>query len=624
MRLDTTPESVFARQTLRRGALCQGLRPEEVDQIAQAARWVSFRGGETIFRQDEHGDRLYVIAVGRVKLTLDAGSGHYRLQEYLGRGDHFGELAVLTDGHQTATASAVMDTDVLEFDRPSFERLLLAVPGLAANLSRSLGFRLREGRGRPRRRTAKVIGLVNSTLRTQGLLRPLAEALCEQGDTLEVLTDRPQPWTAADYRVESLPTGAPHEKATAIERRLAQIAERRDRVLLDVTQQSVDDGLPRLLASCEEVWWLIDTAYADAGRRNLERMLAAAPSLAPRTHVVWIMPLGEMLAPAWRGPRNHALARPDFKVPLGSASPHSGESGYDEANRRQRHGIDRLVRHLQGTRLGLALSGGGARGLAHLGVLKGLEDAGFSFDALAGTSSGALMGLSYAAGMAPAEAMTEFGRQLTAPRWLRMMPGGLHYYLWWMFRSGGWDRKLRPYLGAGTLEQLQTPLCTVAVDLVSGRQVIRDTGDAINAVLESINVPTLSRPILRDGMALVDGGVLNNLPADVLGERGVDLVVGVDVVSKLQARFAGNDPSTITERMHRPGAVESLLRVNEVHDHGRHSTRRNAVDLMISPETAPFEFADFGQVVPLAEVGEAAAVEAVPQLRQMLADLRRS
>ena len=125
-------------------------------------------------------------------------------------------------------------------------------------------------------------------------------------------------------------------------------------------------------------------------------------------------------------------------------------------------------------------------------------------------------------------------------------------------------------------------------------------------------------------MALVDGGVLNNLPADVLAEQGVDLIVGVDVVSRLQARFAGNDPATITERMHRPGAVETLLRVNEVQDHGRHSTRRNVVDLMISPETAPFEFADFGQVVPLAEAGEAAAAEAVPQLRQMLADLRRA
>ena len=111
-----------------------------------------------------------------------------------------------------------------------------------------------------------------------------------------------------------------------------------------------------------------------------------------------------------------------------------------------------------------------------------------------------------------------------------------------MFRFGMWDRMLRPYFHDWTLEQLLMPCSAVAVDLVTGRQVVRDKGDAVDALLESINLPVISRSICRDGMALVDGGVLNNLPADVLAGKGCDFIVGVNVSAKLSQQFAGNHP----------------------------------------------------------------------------------
>jgi predicted acylesterase/phospholipase RssA len=191
-----------------------------------------------------------------------------------------------------------------------------------------------------------------------------------------------------------------------------------------------------------------------------------------------------------------------------------------------------------------------------------------------------------------------------------------------MFRTGAWDRMLRPYLGDTRIEQLQIPFFTVACDLVSGQAVVRDRGDAINAVLESINFPPVARPILRDGMALIDGGVLNNVPADILPEQGADLIVGVDVTARLRQRFARNTPATSTEQMRRPGVIETLWRVTEVQDYNISNLRTGSlVDLMICPDTSGFDFVDFSQGIPLAEMGEAAAEEAIPQLRQMLEDL---
>ena len=101
---------------------------------------------------------------------------------------------------------------------------------------------------------------------------------------------------------------------------------------------------------------------------------------------------------------------------------------------------------------------------------------------------------------------------------------------------------LRKYLHDWQLEQLSIPFRAITVDLVQARTVVRQEGDAVRAILESINLPVVSRPILRDGMALVDGGVLNNLPADVLAENGDDFVVGVDVSSHVCSEFAGNHP----------------------------------------------------------------------------------
>jgi len=600
---------------LRRSDLCRGLSTAEVQTIADAVKPRTVPAGETICRQGDTGYTMYIIVRGRVKVTVALDGEPFGLLDYLGRGEHFGEMAVLTDGLRTATVAAVVDTELLELDRDQFDRLLESVPGFAANLSRSLGFRLRwETRRRPRRRVPTVVGLVNSTLRTQGLVAPLAQALVADGDTLEVLTDRPETWSGSgNYMIERIPAGlAGDAKVRAVQERLRQVIEHHDRVLLDLTQAGLETELPRLLAACEEVWWLVEPRFHATSCLNVRKILGVEPSLAGRMRLVWIMDHAEPFAPLL--PEKLGLASPDFKVVLDppQATP----------SRQQQHGIARLVRHLHGTRLGLALGGGGARGLAHLGALRALERADISFDLLAGTSSGALTGASYAGGWSPQEALDEFKQALTPPAWLLALPAGKRIYVWTMFRLGAWDRKLRHFFGDATLEQLQVPFTTVSVDLVAGKQVLRDRGDTIHAVLESINVPMIARPILRDGMALVDGGVLNNLPVDVVTERGASLVVAIDVASRMPARYGRNEPTTPTNKMRRAGPLETLFRVNEVQAYGITALRSSKADLLITPDTSAFDFADFSRAYELADAGEAAAEASIPQLRQLLSDLR--
>src|SRR5690606_649376 len=114
----------------------------------------------------------------------------------------------------------------------------------------------------------------------------------------------------------------------------------------------------------------------------------------------------------------------------------------------------------------------------------------------------------------PELAVEHFQRDLTPASWFQMLPKWPNWYLLSQFRRRTWEAKLRRYLHDWRLEQLLIPFYSVTVDLVQVRPIVRHEYDAVQAILESINLPVVSQPILRDGMVLVDGGILNNLPAD--------------------------------------------------------------------------------------------------------------
>src|SRR6185369_9743182 len=195
------------------------------------------------------------------------------------------------------------------------------------------------------------------------------------------------------------------------------------------------------------------------------------------------------------------------------------------------------VHHLRGIQIGLALGGGAARGMAHLGVLKTLEQHGIYIDMLAGTSAGALTGVMYAVGLDPDYIVRRFKTDLQPPWFFRQLPAGGYWYLLYKYRRNKFDPMLRQYLDQARMEQLIIPVSAVSVDLVEGEPLVREHGDATINVLESINLPPLSLPIIRSGQALVDGGLLNNIPANVLVGKKCNFVIASSVTAQLEKDF---------------------------------------------------------------------------------------
>ena len=267
------------------------------------------------------------------------------------------------------------------------------------------------------------------------------------------------------------------------------------------------------------------------------------------------------------------------------------------------------------------MGGGAARGMAHLGVLKALEDHGIFVDMIAGTSAGAMTGIMYASGFKPEYLVESFARDLKPSWFFRQLRNGDQWHLLYKYRRGHFDPMLRKYLEDSRLEQLPLPVFSVTVDLVRGQPLVREEGDAVCAITESINVPVLSIPINRDGRALVDGGIVNNVPANVLVSKGCNFVLAVSVTAKIKHEFASNRPDMPTSKMKSASILQTIMRTFVVQNVNMNSVGVQPAGFVIQPDVSEFDLAAFTRAGDMAAIGEATAHQSIPQLRRLLMQL---
>lgn len=171
-------------------------------------------------------------------------------------------------------------------------------------------------------------------------------------------------------------------------------------------------------------------------------------------------------------------------------------------------------------KIGLVLSGGGARTIAHLGVIKALEEEGIEFHHMSGTSAGALIAALYAGGLNPDEI---FSLLVKLRIWSFASPVIPKRGLLGMNNA---EKLLQEHLPVKTFEELQIPICVSATDLNSGKSVCFSQGDLVKPLLASCCIPVLFNPVKYEGRSYIDGGILNNLPVDLIKDK-VDFVIAL-------------------------------------------------------------------------------------------------
>jgi len=260
-------------------------------------------------------------------------------------------------------------------------------------------------------------------------------------------------------------------------------------------------------------------------------------------------------------------------------------------------------------KVGLALGGGAARGLAHIGVLEILEKEGVPVDMIAGTSVGAAVGALYAQGK-PASQIKELALNMGWRRMVSLVDLTLP-------RSGfiegtGIKNLLKSIMGDIDFSDLKIPLSCVATDIRSGEEVVINDGPVLEGVRASISIPVIFTAVKWRDRYLVDGGLVNPVPVSTVRGMGADFVIAVNVIPPMGVRLQpakGSKP---------PGIFQSMLHSFYIATYSMVMSNLSGADIVIEPNLPHIGYGDFHRISDSIAQGEIAAKALIEQIKQQL------
>ncbi|MGB7347726.1 MAG: cyclic nucleotide-binding and patatin-like phospholipase domain-containing protein [Pirellulaceae bacterium] len=572
-------------------SLFVGLVGDELQDVLEAFESRSFQAGDTIVKMNEEGDELFLIVTGKVRVSTGDGlATNERTLSVMGPGEHFGEASMISGKPRSASVTALTYLETLVLRREGYQRLLPKHPELLHNISRSLT-----------RRLTNMNAVANQKQKSKRGIHSLAIIVdADEGWALGVaMLDQLRqqnmivhPLVVSDAALPMEPGELDKDAVVVSRDELARnVARHAGDVSLAVALAHGEKSIATATKECDRVIFVVNDAKRLSG--SIGQLVQSVPTHRRPIVVLCHASDQDQVPPNLARSESFHCIRVKF-TPDNTGKPH--EANLDPAS------VLRVCRYLSGVRIGLALGGGGARGIAHVGVTQVFAQHGIVFDSIAATSAGAIVAGALAAGYS-SQAVGQFFRDdMIPPRIFASRPALRRAHLLYSFRGGRFEKKLRRYLNDLTFDQLDLPLSITTLDLISGVQLIRRKGDVVHAILQSINHPVFGSPIIQDKEMLVDGGVLMNVPASVLRDEGCDYVISVDVGSTLATDFATGKNG----KLYKPSYLSTLLRTMELSR--RHSSELHALDsdLIVVPETQDFRIEDFHAVDPLIEAGIAA------------------
>jgi NTE family protein len=605
---DTPAEDVIG--LLKAHEYFRGVSDAVLGEIARFGTVTNYDAAAVVHELNDPLASICFVLRGRLKAVRVDSRGVEHLFQMFERGEQYGMILGGLGESVPVRIFALEPSTILSLDHTKAMELTLLYPDLRRQWLQSYARSLRRRFLEPAAGQApKLLAMLHESPATRSLAQKIIGRLQGLGEAVCVLSDADSWRSIPDVRFRSLLDGNRLIEVAEIRQQIAEWSPAK-RIVVDTTAaQNLDWAVLLRGADCALVF--IRPREIGPAIERLRALDLASRGWHDKTAIVWVLEEGSGVAP--EVPEIHDFAKREFKI---CEFPLPYPWGKVHAT-----GMERLVHYLRGVRIGVALGGGAARGMAHLGVLKTLEDNGIVPDVIAGTSVGAMTGVLYSAGLDCEYLTSAFAADLKLPWIFRQLPSGGYWYLLYKYRRGQFDPMLRKYLHDWNLEQLAVPCFTVTADLVSGQAVVRDRGDAVHAILESINLPMLATPICRNGQALVDGGVMNNIPADVLTSQGCNFVIAVSVTANIARQFGANKPHTPTASMRTPSSLRTVLRTLEVQNVSLNAIGVQPAEVVIAPEVADFDLSEFMRAKELFVVGEQAALVQIPKIQQLMARL---
>ena len=535
--------------------LFSGLDPAVLGEIAAAAEWLSLPGGAVLFSAGEPADALYIVLSGSLAVLTAGGRVQGRFLARLAAGDTVGEMGLISGHPRTANVVALRNTELARISGRAFNEVLRREPEAMWRIAQLMVKRLERMDSPPR---AHVRGACTFTVLPQslevdfaGFSTSLVKALGQFGRTELVWNVRGGNHTSQWFNnIESVNDFVVYV-AEPTPNRWTKLCERQADALLLLARAESPAG------SWAALRWPHDHSLTP---QRWELVLAHDSGIETGAAARWLANLPDI-------PHHHVQSPADYA---------------------------RLARMLTGRAVGLVLSGGGARGFAHIGAVKALQEAGIPIDLLGGTSMGAILGAGIAARWSVQELTERFRHYFVECRPLR------DYTLPFVSLVSGRkvSRMLFEAFAELAIEDLPLEFFCVSSNLTAGHVHVHRRGELWRALRASVSVPGVLPPVFHDGDVLVDGGAMNNLPVDIMLELGRGPVIGCDAGTDRAFATHGDDIDVplpwqlmrwIKTRRQLPNIFQILWRTGMVNSSALSAAQRNRTDLLLRPPLAEID-----------------------------------
>ena len=580
------------------GALDEAARRSVEGELS----WVYLQRDEILFREGDPADALYVVLQGRLQVVRERAGRPIEVVTEIGRGQPVGEIGLLTGDARSSTVRAIRDTELIRFSEQGFRALLRQSPQALIPLMRTLARRLQRTTAAPAPAPrSTVIAIV--PLGGASLDDFLAGFLPDQQahGRIRVLDSRG--FDAEHGRGAS--RMAPDDPRAMYVNEWLHGQEGAHDALLFVADGEAGEWSRRCVRQADRIL-LVARAEARPGLGAFEPIVGRGRTTAGRVLV---------LLHADGGGRPSGTAA--WLEATGVDHHHHVRDGIAADARR-------VSRFLGGRAVGLVLSGGGARAFAHAGLIRALDEAGVPIDFLGGVSMGSLVAACHAFGFAFPATVDTLRRTFVDTRPHR----GYTVPLVSVFSPRKTERALHAVFGDMPIEDLWINYFCIAANLTRATVHVFRRGPVWKAMRASGSFPGLLPPVPHHGDLLVDGGVLDNLPVDLMQS----LCPGPVLVSDTAQDFDLNvDPDLewspspaelLLERLRPagkrtrvPGAATVLLRALECHQAGHRRRQRAGAAFVFDLPVGRYGLIDFTSLAPIVDAGyryAKTAIEALP------------
>jgi predicted acylesterase/phospholipase RssA/CRP-like cAMP-binding protein len=576
--------------------------------VMSELKHVHIRGGATLFRINDPGDCMYIVITGRLLVYSTLPDQTQKMISEIGPGDYVGELELIMAEQRSLTVKAIRDTELLKLSKTGFERLIKKHPNALLHVTHTIVDRIRKvAFSKDQQSSLRTIALLHagSYFNMNAFTESFIPVLEKQGATLLLTSERLDHYLGVG--MSKVDFGIWDEKDNRIVEWLCA-QERGYRFVIYQADMGLTPWTRRCIRQADRIL-LIASARGSSEFNALEHYIFGHARETTNARMELIL-----------------LHEDSVSYPVNTSRwlDHRPIMRHHHVQRFREQHYERIVRFLTDNAVGLVLGGGGARGCAHIGVIQALLESGIPIDMIGGTSAGSGIG-----------ALLAMNRDIITMRYL-IREGFLEKKPFRSFSLPVYaimdrfivDQLSKNWFGDVQIEDLWINFFCISTNLSNGEVVMHQRGPVWKATRASSSLPGIFAPVIDKHQVLVDGGVLENIPASKMKEMCDGPVVLVNVTPKkdltvnfdyehypspLATIWSWINPLASAIKM--PSLIDILVRVAGLSSLKKIQYEEGNSDLVLNPPLEKFGLLAFSEMDRIIDLGYQYTRKAIEQLK---------